>query len=66
MIKLQKTLIEEQINDSFKEKLAKDNGIEKYIVINCKESDLSYIKNNVLNSELSKIFDFCLIVVQVS
>ncbi|MBE6069541.1 MAG: hypothetical protein E7211_17905 [Clostridium lundense] len=42
--------------DEYKDKMAKGHSI-KVIRINCKESDLSYIKNNILNSELSNLFD---------
>lgn len=51
------SLQKEQENDRLKKQLAKENGIEHYIVIDCKESELKYIKNNILNSELSNIFD---------
>jgi len=44
--------------DKMKDKLAKENGYEM-IRIDCRKSDLNYIKNNVLNSRLNNIFDFC-------
>lgn len=47
----------EQENDRIKERLAKQNGIEHYIVIDCRYSELKYIKNNILNSNLSQLFD---------
>lgn len=52
-----RTLEEEQRNDRLKEKLAKENGIKNYIVIDCRESDLEYIKNSILNSKLNELFD---------
>lgn len=52
-----RTLQEEQENDRLKEQLAKENGIERYIVIDCRHSELEYIKNNILNSELSNLFN---------
>ena len=52
-----KSLKEEQKNDEFKERIAEENAISKYIVIDCRKSELEYIKNNILESELSKIFD---------
>lgn len=55
--KFKLTLVEEQENDRLKQELALKNGIENYIVIDCRKSDLEFIKSNVLNSELSKIFD---------
>jgi len=47
----------EQENDIFKEQLAKENGIIKYIVIDARKSELEWIKNSILNSELSELFD---------
>lgn len=44
-----------QNNDKLKEKLAKENGF-KLIIINCKNSDFYYIKNNIMNSELGNLF----------
>lgn len=52
-----RTLQEEQENDKLKEQLAKDNGIENYIVIDCRESDLDWVKNSVLNSQLANKFN---------
>lgn len=40
---------------------AKHNGISKYIVINSAKSELEYISNNIIASELSKIFDLSVI-----
>ena len=37
--------------------LAYDNGIENYIQLDCNYSDMEYIKNSVLNSELAELFD---------
>jgi DNA-directed RNA polymerase subunit RPC12/RpoP len=52
-----RNLKEEQENDKLKEKLALQNNINKYIAIDVKRSELEYIKNNILNSELFKLFD---------
>lgn len=52
-----RTLEEEQTNDLYKEKLAKDNGIEHYITIDCRYSDAEYIYNNIISSKLSMFFD---------
>lgn len=52
-----RTIEEEQANDKFKEELAKENGIEHYIVIDARYSDFEYIKNNILDSELSKLIN---------
>ncbi|MFJ3387757.1 zinc-ribbon domain-containing protein [Lysinibacillus sp. NPDC086135] len=52
-------IFEEEIkNDKLKEKLAKNNGIKRYIVIDAKISDFKYIKNNILNSDLTKLCEF--------
>jgi len=54
-----RTLEEIQQNDKDKEDWAICNGIEKdnYIVINCKKSDLEWIKNSIINSKLNNMFD---------
>lgn len=52
-----RTLSEEQENDRLKRELALNNGIENYIVIDCRKSDMEYIKQNILKSKLNKLFD---------
>ena len=52
-----RSLKEEQENDKLKEELALGNGIKRYIIIDCRKSELEYIKNNILDSELNKLFD---------
>ncbi|MEI2465182.1 zinc-ribbon domain-containing protein [Niallia taxi] len=52
-----RNLKEEQDNDRLKERLAKSNGIENYIVIDCRESDKEWIKSSILISDLSKLLD---------
>ena len=54
-----RTLEEEQVNDRLKKELALSNGVkeESYIVIDCRYSNLEFIKNNILNSNLSNMFD---------
>lgn len=49
-----KSLDEEKKNDEYKYNLAKSNGINKYF-------EIDYIKNQLLNSELSNIYDFKII-----
>lgn len=52
---------DEQQNDITKRDLAFDYGkvdVEHYIVIDCSVSELKYIKNNILNSKLSRLLDF--------
>jgi|GEM_PF-964757 len=50
-----RSLQEEQENDSLKQKLASENGIEYYIVVDARESNINYIKNSMLKSGLSKV-----------
>ena len=50
-----KSIIE---NDKFKERLAKENGIKHYIVLDCRKSELEWIKNSVIESELPSLFNF--------
>ena len=52
-----RSLKEEQENDKLKEELALKNGIKNYIIIDCRESELEHIKNNILYSELNKLSD---------
>lgn len=52
-----RTLEEEQENDKIKETLANENGVEHYIIIDCRISDFEYIKNNVLSSKLNELFN---------
>ena len=49
---------EELINDMNKKDAAISNGIDNYIVLDCKESNMSYIKRSILCSELPAIFNF--------
>jgi hypothetical protein len=51
-----RSLKQEKENDLLKEKLAIQNGIKDYIVINCSISDLEFIKANILKSKLSTFF----------
>lgn len=52
-----KNLKEEQENDQLKYDLAMQNGIDKYIVIDARQSDFEYIKKSIINSELNNLFD---------
>ena len=49
---------EEHINDLAKEKLAKENNIDNYIVIDARKSESEFIKNSILQSKLPELFDF--------
>lgn len=52
-----RTLEEEQKNDKYKIELAIKNGIANYIVIDCRYSEIDFIKNNILQSKLNELFD---------
>lgn len=52
-----RTLEEEQENDLLKRELALSNGIKNYIVIDARVSDYEYLKDNILNSDLSNILN---------
>lgn len=56
-----KTLAKEKQNDKLKFDMAKQNGIINYFTINCMESDLDYIRENVYKSEISKLIDLSLV-----
>jgi len=51
------SLKETQENDQSKHRLAEENNIENYIKINCRKSQLEFIKDNILNSSLNSLFD---------
>ena len=55
-----KKLKEQQLVDKLKKELALSNGIkeENYIVIDCRYSELEFIKQNILNSNLAKVLNF--------
>lgn len=55
----EKTLEEEQENDRLKEDLARQNGIKDkyYIAIDCRNSNLKFIKDSIVNSEINNLFD---------
>lgn len=51
-------LNETQENDKQKELLAKSNGINHYIVLDCRKSELEWIKNSIMNSKLPLLLNF--------
>ena len=53
-----KTVEDEQANDELKKKLAIDNNIKHYIVIDCRYSTLDYIKQNIMDSILPELLNF--------
>ena len=55
--KTSRNLKEEQKNDKCKEELAKENGINNYIIIDARYSELEFIKSSILNSKLNELYD---------
>jgi len=51
-IRNNKTIEDEMKNDKYKRELALKNKIKKYIEIDCRKSELEFIKHNIVNSEL--------------
>jgi Zn finger protein HypA/HybF involved in hydrogenase expression len=51
-----RTIKEEQENDKNKKELAELNGY-KYVAIDCGKSEMEWIKNSILDSELNIVFD---------
>lgn len=49
--------MEAQSNDNNKYNLAMNNGINKYITIDARESNIDFIKRNIETSELKKLFN---------
>ena len=45
-------------NDNFKENVAKKNGIKYYIKLDCRYSELEYIKNSIMDSKLPNLLNF--------
>lgn len=56
-----RSLEEEIENDKIKQKLALDNNIFEYIVLDCRRSDISYLKKSILQSKLSSIYDLSVV-----
>lgn len=52
-----KSLNEEQENDKIKKQLALNNNIDYYIILDCRYSEIEWVKRSIMESELSNIFD---------
>lgn len=50
-----RSLQEEQLNDEYKKTMALKHGIKHYVILDCYESNLNYIKNSIMNSELAEL-----------
>lgn len=51
-------LQQQQFTDAEKQQLALNNGIKNYIILNCKESSIEWIKKSVMNSILPQLLHF--------
>jgi len=51
-------LIKVHDNDKCKEKVANEHGIINYIILDCRISDMEWIKNSIINSNLPQILKF--------
>lgn len=56
-LKHKMTLEDQQRNDKHKEDMAKENGIDYYVVLDCRESTKEWIVNSIMNSQLAELFD---------
>lgn len=52
------TLAEQQENDKLKFDMAMENGIDKYVVLDCRTSSVDWIKKSIMESELPTILGF--------
>ena len=53
------TSLEEQVkNDELKQRLALKNGINEYIILDCRKSEKDFIKSSVMSSRLPIILNF--------
>lgn len=55
---LWRSLEEEQENDRLKRELALNNGIEHYIELDCRKSEMEWIKQSVMDSEIPDLLGF--------
>lgn len=53
-----RTVEEEQLNDKLKKSLALSNGIKHYVELDCRHSDMEWIRQSIMNSELPKLLNF--------
>ena len=51
-------LVSQQNNDLYKEQIAKENGIENYICIDCSISSIEWIKEHIMKTELPRLLNF--------
>lgn len=54
----ERTLQEEQENDKYKQYLALQNGVDHYVVLDCRHSEEEWIKNSLMSSILPRLLKF--------
>lgn len=54
----EKSLSEIQENDKNKERFARVNGIHNYIILDCRKSEIEWIKNSIMESQLPQLLNF--------
>lgn len=52
------SLAKTQANDRYKEQLARVNGIEHYVILDCRGSEMQWIKNSIMQSNLPQLLKF--------
>ena len=62
-LNVKRGLFEEQANDKYKKTLALNNGIneDRYIELDCRKSEREWIRQSILNSNLSKFYDLSVV-----
>lgn len=53
-----RTYEQEQENDEIKKSFALSNGIRNYIILDCRKSDINWIKSSIMNSPLPSLMHF--------
>lgn len=51
------TMEDQRKNDKYKRELALNNGIKHYIELDCRYSKMEHIRESIINSKLSELFD---------
>lgn len=50
-----------QLNDENKKQMAIKNGVKNYIVLDCRKSELEFIRNSIEESDLPKLIDISMV-----
>lgn len=57
-LSINRTFKEVKDCDEYKYKIAMDNGVKQYIVLDCRVSSVEWIKQSIMKSDLPSIFNF--------